>query len=183
MAKGKIKQNNPKYRTGNEVIERLARVKVRFCSHLSFSPSPCSFPSPVPHFSSNILTATVQKLLFNLYRYTVIIKVMECYFWGDCHIKEYERRLTYFVQYLLTMLGGAWYWICWRVLKASESLRVWHHNDNITFPLIYQISCVKRKRPCCIIEKKAVCFFLGELLCTRGFSKGRFSFAHLLPLS
>ena len=50
---GKLNKTT-KQRIGNEVIERLASVKVRFCSHFSFSPSPCLFPAPVPHFS-NIL--------------------------------------------------------------------------------------------------------------------------------
>ena len=74
--------------------------------------------------------------------------------------------------YLLTMLDGAWCWICLRILRASESLRVWYHNDNITLPLIYQISWVKRKLPCFIIEKKAVFFFfpLGTCYALVGFS-------------
>ena len=87
----------------------------------------------------------------------------------------HERRLTYFVQYLPTMMDGAWCCICLRVLKASESFRVSYHNDNITIPLIYQISSVKRKRPCFIIEKKNCVLFLGDLSYTRGFFsiKGR----------
>ena len=44
---GKITKRN-KQRFGNEVTGR-ARVQVRFCSHLSFSRSPCScYASPFP---------------------------------------------------------------------------------------------------------------------------------------
>ena len=171
MGNGKLNKTT-KQRIGNEVIEWLARSKWDFVPifHFLFPVlSPPPFFAPVPHFSNtlqqlfkNRFSTCTDKQLFRLWNVTFEVTAI---------LRNMMGGLMYFVQYPLTLFDGAWCWICWCVFKASESLRVWYHNGNITIPLIYQISCVKRKRPCFIIEKKTVLFFsVGTCYTLVGFS-------------
>ena len=124
-----------KQRIGNEFTDR-ARIQVRFCSHFSFSRSPCSFPAPRSSFQQHPNQASfVSKILRTCTLCALVLYSALRYCFGNSFMQNSAA---------LQFENEAWEWnlLVWRkhargllfICQLSSSLKLWFTNKGLCRP-------------------------------------------------